>query len=110
MHNAAASSNLFSALINDEAGFIVSAELVLISTIAVLSMVVGLSEVAHGVNQELEDVGAAFGSVNQSFRVSGNSGHKGHSVGSKFGDHQDMCDGEGDISCNAPAQSEAGGY
>ena len=110
MHNAAASSNLFSALINDEAGFIVSAELVLISTIAVLSMVVGLSEVAHGVNQELEDVGAAFGSVNQSFRVSGNCGHKGHNVGSTFSDHQDMCDGEGDITCNAPPQAEAGSY
>ena len=53
---------------NDEAGFIVSAELVLIATIAVLAMVVGLSEVANALNQELEDVASAFGSVNQSFR------------------------------------------
>ena len=36
----------FAALINDESGFIVSAELVLVSTIAVLGMIVGLSEVA----------------------------------------------------------------
>jgi hypothetical protein len=46
-------SNLFTALINDEAGFIISAELVLVSTIAVLAMVVGLSEVALNVNNEL---------------------------------------------------------
>ena len=39
-------TNLINALINDEAGFIVSAELVLVASIAVLGMVVGLSEVA----------------------------------------------------------------
>ena len=33
----------FTKLLNDDAGFIVSAELVLISTIAVLGLVVGLS-------------------------------------------------------------------
>ncbi|HAW27080.1 MAG TPA: branched-chain amino acid aminotransferase, partial [Planctomycetaceae bacterium] len=52
--------NIINQLINDEAGFIVSAELVLISSIAVLAMIVGLSEVANNVNQELEDVGSAF--------------------------------------------------
>ena len=36
-------SNVFATLINDEAGFIISAELVLVSTIAVLGMIVGLS-------------------------------------------------------------------
>ena len=58
-------------LFRDEAGFVVSAELVLIATILVIGMVVGLSEVSHGVNNELNDVGDAFGSVNQSFRYSG---------------------------------------
>ena len=58
-------------LFRDEAGFIVSAELVLIATIVVIGMVVGLSEVSHGVNNELNDVGDAFGSVNQSFRYGG---------------------------------------
>ena len=52
------------ALLNDEAGFIVSAELVLIASVCVLAMVVGLSEVANGINQELEDIGSAFGSIN----------------------------------------------
>ena len=69
------------ALLNDEAGFIVSAELVLISSVCVLAMVVGLSEVANGINQELEDIGSAFGSINQSYRYAGLSGHGGLSGG-----------------------------
>lgn len=85
------------ALWKDEAGFIVSAELVLIATIAVLAMVVGLSEVANAVNQELEDVAAAFGSVNQSFRYQGLCGHGGHSGGSRFEDRIDFCDSANDI-------------
>jgi hypothetical protein len=39
----------------DEAGFVVSAELILVATIGVLSLVVGLAEISHGINQELED-------------------------------------------------------
>ncbi len=35
-------TNIFTKLINDEAGFIVSAELILVATIAVLGVVVGL--------------------------------------------------------------------
>jgi Flp pilus assembly pilin Flp len=101
--------SLMNQLLNDEAGFIVSAELILISTIAVLSMVVGLSEVASGINQELEDVGSAFGSINQSFMVSGNNGHKGNSTGSLFNDNRDFCDNQGDITCSSAPQHEGSG-
>lgn len=94
------------ALLNDEAGFIVSAELVLVSTILVLGMVVGLSEVANGINQELEDVGSAFGRVNQSFHFAGFSGHKGCLDGSYFKDNADYCDSEFDISCDGGARKE----
>ena len=48
-----------------QAGFIVSAELVLVSTITVLSMLVGLTELSHAINNELYDVADAFESVNQ---------------------------------------------
>lgn len=82
-------------LIHDEAGFIVSAELVLIGTIAVLAMVVGLSEVALAVNNELEDVASAFGAVNQGFNVNGMNGHGGSNSGSNSGDQNDFCDGHG---------------
>ncbi len=87
----------FTKLLNDEAGFIVSAELVLISTIAVLGLVVGLSELSLNINNELEDVGSAFSSMNQSFQVQCTSGHKGYKSGAGFQDRCDFCDGQGDI-------------
>ena len=87
---------LFS-LLNDEAGFIVSAELVLVATIAVLGLVVGLSEVALNINNELEDVGAAFQNMNQSYKVKGLHGHKGSTAESSFNDNHDFCAGENDI-------------
>ncbi|QDT96906.1 branched-chain amino acid aminotransferase [Gimesia aquarii] len=97
-------------LMNDEAGFIISSELVLVSTIAVLAMIVGLSEVAHNINQELEDVGSAFGRVNQSFYVSGASGHKGYTFGSDFNDRVDFCDSQNDIVCDRGPVREGRGY
>jgi hypothetical protein len=90
-------TNLISKLYRDEAGFIVSAELVLISTITVLGLVVGLSEVALNVNNELEDVGSAFCAMQQSYSSSGSSGHKGKSSCSSFRDGCDFCDGQNDI-------------
>ena len=93
---------LFTKLFNDEAGFIVSAELVLIATITVLGMVVGLSELATNVNNELEDLASAFGSMNQSFSYDGDQGHRGYRDGSYFEDHQDDCDNECDIFSTDP--------
>lgn len=95
---------------NDEAGFIVSAELILVATIAVLSLIVGLSEVAFGVNQELEDVGAAIGAMNQSYCYNGVAGHKGQASGSAFHDQKDICDTENDIVCNVYPTGEDAGW
>tara|TARA_R110000850_G_C9875424_1_gene457464 strand:+ start:127 stop:525 length:399 start_codon:yes stop_codon:yes gene_type:complete len=89
--------NIINQLINDEAGFIVSAELVLISSIAVLAMIVGLSEVANNVNQELEDVGSAFASIDQSYKLSNAHGHKACTDGSRFNDCPDFCSGQWDV-------------
>lgn len=94
---------LFTQLFNDEAGFIVSAELILIATITVLGMVVGLSEVANNINHELEDVASAFGSINQSFAFDGEEGHQGYKDGSYYEDHTDDCDNECDIFSVEPA-------
>ena len=90
-------NSLFTQLMHDESGFIVSAELILVATIAVLSMVVGLSEVANAVNQELEDVASAFGAMNQTYRYQGLDGHRGRWEGSQFSDQADDCDGQCDI-------------
>ena len=103
-------THLARTLWKDEAGFIVSAELVLIATIAVLGMLVGLSEVAWGVNEELEDVGSAYGSINQSFRYSGVCGHKGVVKGSCFEDGEDFCDGQYDLSCDRGSHGEHDKY
>lgn len=90
-------TNLFKQLYNDEAGFIVSAELVLVTTICVLAMVVGLSEVSHNVTQELEDVGSAFSSVDQSFQFELPHGHRGCATKSCFWDEAEYCEGQYDI-------------
>ena len=98
--------NLFSQLKNDDAGFIVSAELILVSTIVVLGCLVGLAEVSHGVNEELEDVGSAFGSINQSYHFSLSHGAKGCMTGSCFQDFEDECDSQWDVDCDGHTQSE----
>ncbi|MEX0700593.1 MAG: branched-chain amino acid aminotransferase [Planctomycetales bacterium] len=84
---------LFASLYRDEAGFIVSAELVLVLTIGVLAMVVGLHAVAKSVVMELNDVASAFGALDQSFCFEGlkKAGHA-HVPGGGFRDREDACD------------------
>lgn len=65
-------------------------------------MVVGLAEVSNAINQELEDVASAFGSVNQSYRYQGLSGHGGVLSGSTFEDQKDFCDSADDIVGSSP--------
>ena len=85
-------------LLNDESGVIISAEIVLVLTIAVLAMVVGLSEVAVAVNTELNDVSNAIGALNQNYAFTGfcswsNGKMKSFVSGSQFtGDQIDDCD------------------
>ena len=88
---------MFKKLWNDETGVIISAELVLVLSIAVLTMVVGLAEVATAINTELNDVANAFGSLNQSFAVTGFGSTtltkiKAFTFGSSFIDTIDTCD------------------
>ena len=68
-----------SRLWNEDTGFVISAELVLIATIVVLALVVGLSVVRTAITAELVDVANAFGSTNQSFHFGGKNGSRGGS-------------------------------
>jgi len=82
---------------NDESGVIISAELALVLTIAVLAMVVGLSEVAVAVNTELNDISNAIGALNQSYSFTGFVGGpitklKSTYAGTVFADGVDDCD------------------
>ena len=95
----------------EECGVVISAELVLVLTIAVLAMIVGLSEVAVAVNTELNDVSNAIGALNQSYQFTGFTALgadkvKSRYAGSTWGDSDDDCDNN--VSCNivcgAPAQ------
>ena len=73
----------------DEAGFILSAELVLIATIIVIGLVVGLSEISSAVNAELFDVARSYGSLGEEsddrYGTLGQSGPEAESGGTDFG-------------------------
>lgn len=55
----------------DDAGFIVSTELVFIATIVVLSMVVGLKKISSQVLAEMSDIANAIGYLNQGYSFAG---------------------------------------
>ena len=101
----------------DESGIIISAELVLVLTIAVLATVVGLSEVAVAVNTELNDVSNAFGALNQSyhycgFQASSHGKQKSGFAGSCFSDAYDDCDlnTSCDLVCGYSGGEGSGGH
>lgn len=102
-------------LINDESGVIISAELVLILTIAVLGVIVGLSEVSVAVVTELNDLSNAIGILNQSYAFTGFFGwgfkFKSFFHGSTFIDSFDDCDWNTscDIVCGAGGLGGVGG-
>ena len=84
---------------NDEAGVILSAELVLISTILVLGMVAGLVELQCAVVAELSDLSSAFGNLDQSYQTSGFVSRKSNvcenkarTKGASYVDVSDTCD------------------
>ena len=85
-------------LFNDEVGFVISAELVLVLTIAVLAMVVGLASMRDAINSELVDLSNAFGAIDQTYNVRGTYkdafGSKDHGSINGFGyvDKGDDCD------------------
>lgn len=56
---------LFVQFLRDDAGYVISVELVLTATIGVLSLVVGLSELSTAINSQVFDLGSAFARLNQ---------------------------------------------
>ena len=92
-------------LFNDENGFVVSAELILVSTIVVLGLIVGLTEVRQAVSEELEDVASAIGAMNQSYTYAGLKTPKSCISGSRFFDDADFCDSQFDV-VGTPAADE----
>lgn len=54
-----------------QAGFVVSAELLLISTVLVLGLLTGMTKLRDQTIAELSDTGSAIGAINQSYSVDG---------------------------------------
>lgn len=94
--------NMLNKFWNDEAGFVVSSELVLIGTILVLGVVVGLATVRDQVVQELGDLAMAISNINQSYSFSGVTGHTSSVSGSRFIDRTDFCDSNSDPGGDEP--------
>ena len=84
----------------EEQGAIISAELILVLTVATLAMVVGLSQVATAVSGELDDLAAALGALDQSYKVGGHEGCCATTSGSNWCDAEDKCDCTALVSCN----------
>lgn len=82
----------FVALLRDDRGFVVSAELVLVATIVVIGLITGLVTVRDQVIQELADVADAISEINQSYSWSGVTAHAASTAGSVFQDLNDFCE------------------
>ena len=87
------------ALWNDERGFIISAELVLIGTLCVLGLIAGLTLVRDSVAGEFTDIASAMRSLDQSYYYSGFravkrygcGGCKAWTAGSCFNQNGEKC-------------------
>ena len=86
---------------NDEAGFIVSIELILIATIAIIGLITGLTAVRDAVVSELSDVAGAVQDLNQCYSFNGVEGHSATTCGSDFIDELDHCDSNDDVDGDA---------
>lgn len=83
---------MLKALIQDDRGFVVSIELIMIATIAIIGLMAGLSAVRDGVVSEISDVAGGVQDFNQSYRLFGVEGHSGATAGGDFLDARDFCD------------------
>ena len=97
-------TKLWRKLRDEESGFLISSELVIVGTVGVLAMVVGLEAISSSVIQELNDLASAFGAMSQSYnyRSIAKIGHARIS-GAGYNDRGDYCD------CTPIVQTEVGG-
>lgn len=84
--------NIVVRLWRDEAGFVVSTELVLIATIVVIGMITGLVTVRDAVVTELADVADAISEVDQSYSYGAITAHCASTAGTQFTDNSDFCE------------------
>lgn len=84
---------MFQTLLQDESGFVISTELMLVATLLVIGMIVGMVTLRDNVVTELADVADAISAMDQSHQTSDITGHSASSAGFIFDDNADFCDG-----------------
>jgi hypothetical protein len=77
---------MFAKLWKDEAGFIVSMELLFVATILVLGLIVGWTQLENSLKSELVELANAITGLSQAYTISGQSGCKGSTQGSAVTD------------------------
>jgi len=97
---------MLKALLNDEAGFVVSTELVLVATILVIGLIVGQTTLRDSVVAEIADTAESIGNINQSYEFGNITGHSSSTAGSGFADAPDFCE---DTTGTEGTQGLAGG-
>lgn len=86
--------HLLQKLWNDEIGVIISAELILVSTIMVLGLITGMTCLQEAIVGEFKDLAGAFSSLDQSYYFRGmrgcfsRCGRSARTFGSAFSDNQ----------------------
>lgn len=88
---------MFRKLMSDEAGFIISAELMLIISLGFTAAAVGAAAIRDALVNEMNDVSHAVGSVDQTYKVTGFGKDKavgvhGSTAGFGYDDDGDDCD------------------
>lgn len=81
----------------DDAGFVVSAELIFITTIMVIGLIAGLAEIRNQMALELADLADAVSELNQSFSFAAVTATVGSVAGSNFVDAPDLGEAIGDV-------------
>lgn len=86
-----------SQLWQDEAGFVVSSELIFVATLLVIGMVTGLTTIRDQVLGELGDVADAISEVEQSYSIAAVTAHASSTAGNVFDDLADFCETVGAV-------------
>ena len=85
-------------LVQDSRGLILSTELTLFATLAVVGLIVGVTSVRDAAVSELSDIAGAVQDLTQNYAYLGTSGHSSQTHGSDFIDASDFCDDPEDLS------------
>ncbi len=75
---------ILSQLWKDEYGVLLSAEAVVVGTIAVVGLTTGLTVVSRSISEELQDVAFAIRSLDQSYTIPAQEGCGARTAGSSF--------------------------